>query len=117
MKKALLFLFTIIVLPLASQKSMTSELLWELGRVSIDDVSENGDRILYGVTNYSIDENKGTRSLYLMSKEKNEFLLKEINTKGISASNGVIYPDGLIGYLQGGQWFIKSDDEIGRAHV
>lgn len=110
MKKALLFLFTIIVLPLASQKTMTPELLWELGRVSIDDVSENGDRILFGVTNYNIDENKGTRSLFLMRKEKNDFLSKEINTEGKSASNGVIYPDGRIGYLQEGQWFILSDD-------
>ena len=60
MKKVLLFLFTIIVLPLAAQKPMNPELLWELGRVSIDDVSKKGGRILYGITTYNIDENKGT---------------------------------------------------------
>ena len=108
MKKALLFLFTIIVLPCISQQTMTPELLWKLGRVSIDDVSKKGGFILYGVTNYNIDENKGTRSLYLYSKEKKEFITKQINTSDKSASNGVVFPDGRIGYLQGGQWFVVS---------
>ena len=110
MKKALLFLFTIIVLPLTAQQTMSPELLWQLGRVSIDDVSEKGDRILYGVTNYNIDENKGTRSLYLKSKEKKDYSTKQIDTGDKSASNGVIYPDGRIGYLQSGQWFVVGAD-------
>ena len=42
--------FMIIGLSAFSQKVMTPELLWSLGRVSIDDVSVNGDSVLYGVT-------------------------------------------------------------------
>ena len=45
MKKVLLFLFTIIVLPCTAQQTMTPELLWKLGRVSIDDVSENRNQM------------------------------------------------------------------------
>jgi len=110
MKKLLLFVLTIVVLPLAAQKTMTPDLLWKLGRVSIDDVSENGERILYGVTNYNIDENKGTRSLVLFSEKDGESSLLQINTQDKSASNGIMYPDGRFGYLQGGQWFVVSND-------
>jgi dipeptidyl aminopeptidase/acylaminoacyl peptidase len=110
MKKLVLFLFTIVVLPLAAQKTMTPELLWKLGRVSIDDVSKNGDHILYGISNYSIDENKGTRSLVMVSEKGGETELININTNDKSASNGVMYPDGRFGYLQGGQWYVASAD-------
>lgn len=108
MKKLFLVAFTIMVLPIAAQQSMSPELLWKLGRVSIDDVSDNGDKILYGVTYYSIDENTGKRGLYLYRKTKKETTTKQINTGVKSVSNGVIYPDGRIGYLQGGQWFVLS---------
>ncbi len=99
-----------MVLPCTAQQIMTPELLWKLGRVSIDDISENGDKILYGVTNYNIDENKGTRSLFLFNEKNKNSQLMQINTGQKSASNGVIYPDGRIGYLQDGQWFVVSDD-------
>ncbi|NDD19109.1 MAG: hypothetical protein EBZ30_01875, partial [Flavobacteriia bacterium] len=43
---------------------MTPQKLWELGRVSLDDVSENG-LVLYGITHYDTDANRGNRDLYL----------------------------------------------------
>ena len=112
MKKVLLFLFTIIVLPCTAQQTMTPELLWKLGRVSIDDVSENRNQILYGVTNYNIDENKGIRSLVLYDEKNKKSPSSQINTGQKSASNGVIYPDGRIGFLQGGQWFVTNKDGV-----
>ena len=110
MKKLMLFVLMIVVLPLTAQKTMTPDLLWKLGRVSIDDVSNNGEHILYGVANYNIDENKGTRSLFLYSEKEEESSLLQINTQDKSASNAVMYPDGRFGYLQGGQWYVVSND-------
>ena len=50
---------------LATESSvMTPEKLWELGRVSLDAVSENG-LVIFGVTHYDTDANKGNRDLFL----------------------------------------------------
>ncbi len=49
---------------------MTSETLWELGRVSLDHVS-NG-KALFGVTNYNLKENKGNRELFIADLESNK---------------------------------------------
>ena len=112
MNKLFLIAFTIMALPIMAQQSMTPEILWELGRVSIDDVSDNGDQILYGVTYYNLNENTGKRGLYLYINTKKEISTKKVKTGEKSASNGVIYPDDRIGYLQGGQWFVVSSNGL-----
>ena len=45
-------------------QKMSPEKLWELGRVSLDHTS-NG-YALYGVTHYNLDENVGSRDLFLV---------------------------------------------------
>lgn len=44
---------------------MTPELLWNLGRVSGGDISPDGKYAIYGVSYYSVKQNKGNRDLYL----------------------------------------------------
>ena len=45
---------------------MTPEFLWTLGRVSEIQVSPDGQMVLFGISEYSLKENKGNRNLYLI---------------------------------------------------
>lgn len=71
MKKLLLLIF-ILPFTLTAQDRLTPELLWKLGRVSGGQVSPDGKWILYGVTYYDMEANKGNRDLYLVSIEGGE---------------------------------------------
>ena len=46
------------------QEVMTPELLWKLHRVSAPQLSPDGTTLLFGVTVYDIEKNKGNRDLY-----------------------------------------------------
>jgi dipeptidyl aminopeptidase/acylaminoacyl peptidase len=52
-----------------SSDIMTPEVLWSFGRLSDVQVSPEGDRILYGVTYYSIDQDKSNRELFIMNAD------------------------------------------------
>ena len=67
MKKYILILCAFSLGLSAQKEVMTPQKLWELGRVSLDAVSEDGQNFVYGVTYYDTDANTGNRDLYLMS--------------------------------------------------
>ena len=50
---------------------MTPELLWSLGRVSLDDAASSG-WVAYGVTRYDLEANKGNRDLFLVNAATGE---------------------------------------------
>lgn len=52
---------------IAQNVNLTPELLFKLGRVSLDDISPDKKLVVYGVTFYSLSENKGNRDLYLQA--------------------------------------------------
>ena len=77
---------------------LTPEVLWAFGRLSDSQVSPDGETILYGVTYYSIEENKGNRELYTIKTDGSD--LKRITTSAKSEFNAVWRPDGKkIGFL------------------
>ena len=77
---------------------MTPEALWSFGRVSGHEVSPDGKTILYGVTYYSIDRNKGNRELYTIGAEGGD--PKKITNSPKSEFNEMWRPDGQkIGFL------------------
>jgi dipeptidyl aminopeptidase/acylaminoacyl peptidase len=47
-----------------SQKSMTPELLWKLGRVSGETLTADQKNVIFGVSNYDLAANKSERNLY-----------------------------------------------------
>jgi dipeptidyl aminopeptidase/acylaminoacyl peptidase len=59
------FIVTILIgiFSMAQKQNLTPELLWSLGRVSIDAVNNKGD-IIYGVQHYDVEKNDSTRDLY-----------------------------------------------------
>ncbi|MEZ5084256.1 MAG: hypothetical protein R2750_12550 [Bacteroidales bacterium] len=81
-----------------SSDRMTPEALWAFGRVSGQEVSPDGQTVLYGVSYYSIDQNKGNRELYKV--DINGENQKRLTTSSKSEFNAVWRPDGKkIGYL------------------
>ncbi len=77
---------------------MTPEILWSFGRVSGSEVSPDGKTVLYGVTYYSIDQNKGNRELYLV--DINGENQKQLTHSAKSEFNEHWRPDGKkIGFL------------------
>lgn len=77
---------------------MTPEALWAFGRVSGVEVSPDGNTILYGISYYSIEQNKGNRDLYTMNTEGEN--KKQITKTAKSEFNAIWRPDGLkIGFL------------------
>ncbi len=77
---------------------MTPEVLWSFGRVSDPQVSPDGRTVLYGISYYSIDQNKGNRDLYTISVDGGE--AKQITKTAKSEYNAVWRPDGeKIGFI------------------
>lgn len=110
MKNTLIILLISIGFSLNAQKKMTPEMMWSLGRVSIDDVSANGDSILYGVKYYNIEENSGTRNLFLLVNADGKKTVKQITNSDKSVGNGLLLPGAKVGYLQSGQWYVIGVD-------
>lgn len=48
---------------------MTPEVLWALGRLSDVRVSPDNSKILYGVSYYSVEQNKSNRELFVMNAD------------------------------------------------
>ncbi|MBQ9202312.1 MAG: S9 family peptidase [Bacteroidales bacterium] len=51
---------------------MTPEVLWQMGRVSDIQVSPDGQEVLYGVSYYSVPDNKGNRDLFVVRTDGGE---------------------------------------------
>ncbi|MCB0843446.1 MAG: S9 family peptidase [Bacteroidetes bacterium] len=82
----------------AQSGRLTPEKLWELGRVSLDDVSPDGSQVVYGITRYNLPANKGNRDLYLINSDGGN--VKKITAFEGSESQARWRPDGKrIGFL------------------
>ena len=102
MLKKLLLGFLLLAMQQASAQvqTLTPELLWKLGRVSLEDVSSDGNHILYGVTRYELATNKGTTTLYATAIDKpisQEIAVDVDNIKYDGAAQKIAYlKDGLL---------------------
>ncbi|MEN8225685.1 MAG: S9 family peptidase [Bacteroidota bacterium] len=81
-----------------SSDHQTPEVLWAYGRLSDVQLSPDGDKLLYGVSYYSVDKNKGNRELYLMNPDGTD--MKQLTKTPKSEFNACWRPDGKkIGFL------------------
>jgi len=77
---------------------MTPEALWSFGRVSGHEISPDGNSVLYGVTYYSIEQNKGNRELYSIDPNGEHY--QRLTHSAKSEFNELWRPDGKkIGFL------------------
>ena len=85
------------ILRLSSDR-MTPEILWSFGRVSNVQLSPDRTQILFGITYYNIEQNKGFRDLYVLPVTGGT--PKAITNTAVNEAGEVWRPDGLkIGFL------------------
>ncbi|MFN3951869.1 MAG: S9 family peptidase [Thermaurantimonas sp.] len=108
--KKLVLLALISAFALHSQIPMTPDLLWKLGRVSLEDVSPDGRSVLYGVTFFDVDENKGTKLMYEMPSSGGTASLLVKGEKSLSSAGYL--SDHRVWFLHGGQLYLKSKNQI-----
>ncbi len=90
-------------------QNMNPELLWSLGRVSLDDLSPDGKEVLYGITRYDLQANKGLRNLYKTPTSGNDPQLVFDSEASVSAAR-YIMGGTRIGFLMKGQYYsVKRD--------
>lgn len=83
---------------LFAQERLTPELLWKLGRVSDVQLSPDGKTILFGITYYNLQANKGNRNLYILPVSGG--IPTKITESAGFVFNGLWRPDGKkIGYI------------------
>ena len=81
---------------------LTPELLWKIGRVSLDCISPDGQFAVYGVQRYNVPKNKGTRVLYVVNIKTGD--TRALTSPDQTASDAEFTPDGKrIGFLRNGK--------------
>jgi dipeptidyl aminopeptidase/acylaminoacyl peptidase len=100
------YTFLLIVLMSFSsvaQGVMTPNLLWDLGRVGGGSLSPDGTTLVFSVSRYSVEDNKGESNLYSVDVASGE--MKQLTTMPGSEHSVQWHPDGSrIGFIHAGQW-------------
>ena len=98
-KKHLAVLFCLFGgLSATAQNKMVPETLWQMGRVSEPQSAPDGKLVLYSVTRFNIQANKGNTDLFVVAVAGGE--AKQITNSFSSESNARWRPDGKkIGYI------------------
>ena len=105
MKNIITSVLLITAIGVFAQKRMTPELLWELGRVGLEDVSADQKKVLYGVTYYQLDENSSNRDLYLVDFKGGE-ATQITEMEGSEHSAQFLGKGDHIGFVHQGQYHI-----------
>ncbi len=98
MKKILLLISLLYAGTAYTQNLLSPEDLWKFGRVSEPKVSPDGKTVVYSITRYSIEDNKGNADLYSVPVQGGA--VKQLTSGSGSEHNARWHPDGnKIGYL------------------
>lgn len=84
---------------------MTPEKLWQLGRVSAEGLSADGQFLIYGLSNYSFGENKSEKNLFVVPVAGGTPVSFTDDAGGASVVE--IGKDGTVIYLVNGQLWSK----------
>lgn len=102
----LIFLFALLLTStfVFSQKNLTPEKLWELGRVSLYDISPDGQTVVYGVRHYDLEANSGSSDLWIVPVAGGD--ARQITELEGSEGGAQYRPDGKrIGFLHKGKLY------------
>ncbi|MBE9518504.1 MAG: PD40 domain-containing protein, partial [Bacteroidetes bacterium] len=75
-----------------SSDIMSPEVLWSFGRLGDVQVSPDGQKILYGVSYYSIEQNRSNRELFVMNVDGSE--KTQLTKTPQNEFNAIWHPDG-----------------------
>jgi hypothetical protein len=103
-----------------SSDIMTPEVLWSFGRLGDVQVSPDGTQLLYGVSYYSIEQNKSNRELFLMNADGSG--KTQLTESPENEFNAIWHPDGQkIVYLSsasgGVQAWVMNADGTGKKKI
>jgi dipeptidyl aminopeptidase/acylaminoacyl peptidase len=118
MKRLYFILFSLAMIPqtetVAQNQQLTPELLWKIGRVTLDCVSPDGQQVVYGVTRYDVPTNKSGRALYLVNIQGGDIRLLTDPEK--TSADAEFHPDGKkIGFLRDNNLYEISTSGPGEA--
>lgn len=114
----IIFLINLMSIMHAQQKTeiYTPELLWKLGRLSDVNISLDNKTILFSLTYYNVEENKGNCDLYTLSLSGGE--IKKITETPSSEYNACWRPDGKkIGYIVDDQLWEMNPDGTDKTQI
>jgi dipeptidyl aminopeptidase/acylaminoacyl peptidase len=103
-----------------SSDIMTPEVLWSFGRLGDVQVSPDGGKILYGVSYYSIEQNRSNRELFVMKSDGSEKI--QLTQTPQNEFNAIWHPDGeRIVYLSSAsgdiQAWVMNADGTGKSQI
>ena len=75
----------------------TPEVLWSMGRIGEFSVNANGTKVVYNVTDYYVEQNKGFSRIYIMDADGKN--VKCLSDGTFSEYSPTWTPDGNIAYL------------------
>ena len=99
--------------PALQNDIMTPEVLWSFGRLGDVQVSPDGQKILYGVSYYSIEQNRSNRELFVMNADGSD--KRQLTRTPRNEFNAIWHPDGKrIVYLSSASgtvqaWMMNAD--------
>lgn len=99
--------------PVLTSRIMTPEVLWSFGRLDDVQVSPDGEKILYGVSYYNLEQNGSNRELFLMNADgsgKTQLTKtpqKEFNAIWHPDGNRIVYLSPASGEVQA--WVMNQD--------
>ncbi len=102
------FLSCIITLQTQAQHNLQIDDLWQLSRVSPECLTPDGSRLIYGISTYSVPDNKGERNLFSIPVQGGES--KSLTSTLGSESEVIRTPSGKMGYIYKGQLWESSWD-------
>lgn len=107
MRKTFLLAGILFIQQSMAQQKMTPELLWQLGRVSGETVTDDGT-VIFGVSRYNLQENKSERNLWAIPAGGGA--AKQLTTSPGGESIVKLLPNGRIVYSYKGQlWEMDKD--------
>ncbi len=117
MKKLLLILLILPNFMSAQEKrAMTVEDLWAMKRINSFDVSPDGKMIVFAVTSYNINDNKGNSDIYLINSDGTD--LHTLKSSDKNESNPQYVPNSKkISYLLDGQIWTCNYDGSGEEKI
>ncbi len=96
----LVLLMTSLSFAQTQKQLLTPELLWKVGRVTLEAVSPNGQYAVYGVQRFDLEKNQSTRTLHLVDL-KTQAVRQLTDASEGSASEAAFTPSGeRVGFLR-----------------
>jgi len=95
---------------------MTPEVLWAMGRLNGAQVSKDGKKIVYGVTYYSVEQNKSNRELFVINADGTDNQQITKTAKSEHAAKWV-KNDTKIAFLYEGQIWEMNPDGTQRVQI